>query len=175
MAEFSRVSSLVTANQPELLPEPLSERELDVLRLVTLGLSNQEIAERLFISAGTAKTHIHNLCGKLGAHNRTEAANAGEAAFPRVSEEAMTTRRQLARERLEIYLVHLLLAYRRLLFFVGLLLLTYVIAILFENRLAGCVALVFAVFILLLSNSFKLVLYTARVSAWVTTLWWNDG
>lgn len=74
VAEFSRVSSLVTATSAEVLPEPLSEREIEVLRLLALGLSNQEIADRLFISAGTAKTHIHNLCGKLGAHNRTEAA-----------------------------------------------------------------------------------------------------
>ncbi|MEW6029761.1 MAG: response regulator transcription factor [Chloroflexota bacterium] len=74
VAEFSRVSSLVTATRSEVLPEPLSEREVEVLKLLTLGLSNQEIAERLFISAGTAKTHIHNLCGKLGVHNRTEAA-----------------------------------------------------------------------------------------------------
>ena len=74
VAEFSRVSSLVTATSAEVLPEPLSEREIEVLRLLTLGLSNQEIADRLFISAGTAKTHIHNLCVKLGAHNRTEAA-----------------------------------------------------------------------------------------------------
>lgn len=74
VAEFSRVSSLVPATSSEVLPEPLSERELEVLRLVTAGLSNREIAEKLIISAGTAKTHIHNLCGKLGAHNRTEAA-----------------------------------------------------------------------------------------------------
>lgn len=74
VAEFSRVSSLVAATRSEVLAEPLSEREIEVLKLVTLGLSNQEIAERLFISAGTAKTHIHNLCGKLGVHNRTEAA-----------------------------------------------------------------------------------------------------
>lgn len=74
VAEFSRVSSLVEATRSEVMAEPLSEREIEVLRLVTLGLSNQEIADRLFISAGTAKTHIHNLCGKLGAHNRTEAA-----------------------------------------------------------------------------------------------------
>ncbi len=74
VAEFSRVSSLVTATSSEVLIEPLSEREIEVLRLVTVGLSNREIAERLVISAGTAKTHIHNLCGKLGAHNRTEAA-----------------------------------------------------------------------------------------------------
>jgi ATP/maltotriose-dependent transcriptional regulator MalT len=64
----------VAATRSEVLAEPLSEREIEVLKLVTLGLSNQEIADRLFISAGTAKTHIHNLCGKLGVHNRTEAA-----------------------------------------------------------------------------------------------------
>ena len=74
VAEFSRVSSLVTATNSEVLPDPLSEREIEVLRLVTVGMSNREIAEKLIISAGTAKTHIHNLCGKLGAHNRTEAA-----------------------------------------------------------------------------------------------------
>lgn len=56
------------------LVEPLSERELEVLRLVTAGLSNREIAEKLVISIGTAKTHVHNICGKLGARNRTEAA-----------------------------------------------------------------------------------------------------
>ncbi len=56
------------------LVEPLSKREIEVLRLVTAGLSNREIAGKLFISPGTAKTHIHNLCGKLGARNRTEAA-----------------------------------------------------------------------------------------------------
>ena len=56
------------------LVEPLSEREIEVLRLVTAGLSNREIALKLVISTGTAKTHIHNLCGKLGARNRTEAA-----------------------------------------------------------------------------------------------------
>jgi LuxR family maltose regulon positive regulatory protein len=56
------------------LPEALSEREIEVLRLVTSGLSNREIAGQLFISPGTAKTHIHHLCGKLGVRNRTEAA-----------------------------------------------------------------------------------------------------
>lgn len=74
VAEFSRVSSLVTPTQPEVLAEPLSEREVEVLRLVTVGLSNREIALRLFISPGTAKSHIHNLCSKLSARNRTEAA-----------------------------------------------------------------------------------------------------
>jgi LuxR family maltose regulon positive regulatory protein len=56
------------------LAEALSERELEVLRLVTAGLSNREIALQLVISPGTAKTHIHNICGKLEVRNRTEAA-----------------------------------------------------------------------------------------------------
>ncbi len=74
VAEFSRVSPLVAATRSEVLPEPLSEREIQVLQLVTAGFSNREIAAKLFISTGTAKTHIHHLCGKLGVRNRTEAA-----------------------------------------------------------------------------------------------------
>jgi LuxR family maltose regulon positive regulatory protein len=56
------------------LIEPLSERELEVLRLVAEGLSNQEIADRLFISVGTVKTHVHNILGKLDVRGRTQAA-----------------------------------------------------------------------------------------------------
>lgn len=56
------------------LVEPLSEREVEVLRLVAAGLSNRQIARQLVITPGTAKTHIHNICGKLNARNRTEAA-----------------------------------------------------------------------------------------------------
>jgi LuxR family maltose regulon positive regulatory protein len=56
------------------LVEPLSDRELEVVRLLAAGLSNREIAEELVISIGTAKSHVHNICGKLGVRNRTEAA-----------------------------------------------------------------------------------------------------
>ncbi len=55
------------------LPEPLTEREMDVLRLMASGLSNKELAERLVLSEGTIKTHIHNLMGKLDAQSRTQA------------------------------------------------------------------------------------------------------
>ena len=71
--------------------------------------------------------------------------------------------RRLARERLEYYLVHLILAYRRLIWIVGLLLLVYAIAIMFMNPLAGGMALLPAVFLLLLSNSYNVAVYTARL------------
>lgn len=53
--------------------KPLSERETDVLRLVAEGLSNDEIAKRLFISRATVKTHLGHLFGKLDADSRTAA------------------------------------------------------------------------------------------------------
>jgi LuxR family maltose regulon positive regulatory protein len=53
--------------------EPLSERELYILRLIAAGRSNQEIAETLVIAVSTVKSHINNLYGKLGTNRRTEA------------------------------------------------------------------------------------------------------
>lgn len=59
--------------QGELILETLSERELEVLRLMAAGLSNRQIAHQLVLSLGTVKTHLHNIYGKLEAHNRLEA------------------------------------------------------------------------------------------------------
>jgi LuxR family maltose regulon positive regulatory protein len=56
------------------LPEPLSPREREVLRLLAAGLTNREIAESLSISPETVKKHTAGIYGKLGASNRTEAA-----------------------------------------------------------------------------------------------------
>lgn len=53
--------------------ERLSERELEVLRLVDKGFSDSEIAKELVIAVGTVKRHLNNIYGKLGVHNRTQA------------------------------------------------------------------------------------------------------
>jgi LuxR family maltose regulon positive regulatory protein len=63
-----------SAPPPSPLIEPLSKRELEVLRLLAAGLSNQEIAEQLVLAVGTVKKYTHNIYGKLGVHNRTAAA-----------------------------------------------------------------------------------------------------
>jgi NarL family two-component system response regulator LiaR len=55
-------------------PEPLSERELEVLRLLAQGKSNREIAEQLVITELTVRTHVSNILGKLHLASRTQAA-----------------------------------------------------------------------------------------------------
>ena len=61
------------------LLKPLSERELEVLRLIALGLSNREIARELFITPGTAKRHGHNIYRKLEVRSRTQAVARARA------------------------------------------------------------------------------------------------
>ena len=56
------------------MAEPLTGRELEVLRLIAAGRSNQRIARELFVSLDTVKKHVTHVLGKLGAANRTEAA-----------------------------------------------------------------------------------------------------
>jgi ATP/maltotriose-dependent transcriptional regulator MalT len=58
---------------PRAKPDGLSEREMDVLRLIAGGKSNQEIADELFVSARTVERHISNLYGKIKVHSRTQA------------------------------------------------------------------------------------------------------
>jgi len=57
-----------------ILPEPLTEREQEILELIAAGLTNREIGEQLVISAETVKKHAGSIYGKLGVHSRTEAA-----------------------------------------------------------------------------------------------------
>jgi NarL family two-component system response regulator LiaR len=58
----------------ELTPEPLSEREMDVLRLIAQGCSNRAIADKLVISEVTVRTHVSNILSKLHLASRTQAA-----------------------------------------------------------------------------------------------------
>ena len=58
---------------PQLLDEPLSERELEVLNLLASGRTNSEVARDLFVAVGTVKSHTGNIYRKLGARNRAEA------------------------------------------------------------------------------------------------------
>ena len=53
---------------------PLTERELEVLQLIVEGCSNAVIAEKLYITVGTVKTHVRNILNKLCADDRTQAA-----------------------------------------------------------------------------------------------------
>jgi LuxR family maltose regulon positive regulatory protein len=55
------------------LVEPLTDREMEVLRLIAAGLSNAEIAQELYVAVSTVKKHINHLYGKLGVHRRTKA------------------------------------------------------------------------------------------------------
>jgi DNA-binding NarL/FixJ family response regulator len=71
-----KLVNLVTLS-PIASPSPavsdLSEREIEVLRLIAAGLSNKEIAEKLFIAEGTAKNHVSNILSKLEARDRAQA------------------------------------------------------------------------------------------------------
>jgi DNA-binding NarL/FixJ family response regulator len=73
VAEFARLSRKTVATANPVI-EPLSEREIEVLRLIAQGASNREIASALFLAEGTVKNHVTNILGKLEARDRTQAA-----------------------------------------------------------------------------------------------------
>ena len=73
VAEFARLSRLPAAPS-EPLAEPLSERELEILRLVARGDSNRAIAAALVIAEGTVKNHVTSILSKLQVQDRTQAA-----------------------------------------------------------------------------------------------------
>lgn len=73
VAEFARLTAPAPSPAAPLV-EPLSDRELQVLRLVAAGATNREIAARLFITPGTVKNHLTNILGKLGVSDRAQAA-----------------------------------------------------------------------------------------------------
>jgi len=73
IAEFARLSPFL-APQAHALVEPLSERELEILRRLSQGASNKEIADDLVITVGTVKNHVTSILAKLGVRDRTQAA-----------------------------------------------------------------------------------------------------
>jgi len=73
VAEFARLSRK-TSGRSDADDELLSERELEILRLIAKGDSNREIAETLFLAEGTVKNHVTNILGKLDVRDRTQAA-----------------------------------------------------------------------------------------------------
>jgi LuxR family transcriptional regulator, maltose regulon positive regulatory protein len=73
-----RLHPLTSSAQP--LSEPLTDRELEVLRLVAIGQSNEAIAETLVISIETVKKHLKNIYGKLDVHSRVAATNRAREA-----------------------------------------------------------------------------------------------
>ncbi|MFZ5817048.1 MAG: response regulator [Bacillota bacterium] len=74
LKEFSRLSGMA-GSRPKAQPlaEPLTDREMEVLRLMASGATNQDIAERLYIGLGTVKHHVRAIFGKLGARDRVQA------------------------------------------------------------------------------------------------------
>jgi DNA-binding CsgD family transcriptional regulator/tetratricopeptide (TPR) repeat protein len=73
-ALLARIDGLRSSMTPAPLPDGLSPREVDILRLVARGLSNRQIGEELFISAHTAANHMRSILRKTSCANRTEAA-----------------------------------------------------------------------------------------------------
>lgn len=73
LAEFAR---LETSARPinAGLPDPLSEREIEILKLLAQGLANKNIAEKLHLAEGTVKNYVSNILSKLGVTDRTQAA-----------------------------------------------------------------------------------------------------
>ena len=74
MAELNRLTAREGRRPTQTLSDPLSERELAVLKLLADGCSNKEIGSRLSITEGTVKNHMTNVLGKLGVLDRTQAA-----------------------------------------------------------------------------------------------------
>jgi DNA-binding NarL/FixJ family response regulator len=73
MAEFARLSHPSEQAQEKLL-DPLSERELEVLKLLAQGFANREIADRLYLAEGTVKNYVSSVMQKLSVRDRTQAA-----------------------------------------------------------------------------------------------------
>jgi LuxR family maltose regulon positive regulatory protein len=70
---YQEAETFPPSGKPQILVEPLSERELEVLQLMGQGLSGPEIADRLYVSLNTVKTHNKKIYSKLGVNRRFDA------------------------------------------------------------------------------------------------------
>lgn len=81
-----------TPESSQALAEPLTKRETEVLKLIAFGKANKQIANELFISEKTVKSHVHAILGKLGVSSRTQAAlfaaRSGLVAVEEIGEES---------------------------------------------------------------------------------------
>lgn len=77
ISKFFLGQSKKTLKKGKLYKEKLSPTEIEILKLINQGLSNKEIANKLFVTENTVKTHISNLFSKLMANNRVQAVNNG--------------------------------------------------------------------------------------------------
>ncbi|MBI5034671.1 MAG: response regulator transcription factor [Chloroflexi bacterium] len=73
VAEFARLSGNSIPSKKAETSDELSDREMEIVRLLARGLSNREIAEQLVITEGTVKNHVSNILSKLGVRDRTQA------------------------------------------------------------------------------------------------------
>ena len=73
ISEFARLKPAAPANS-ESLPDPLSEREIEILKVLAKGYTNKEIAEQLYLAEGTVKNYVTSILQKIGARDRTQAA-----------------------------------------------------------------------------------------------------
>jgi DNA-binding NarL/FixJ family response regulator len=77
---MSRVYAFAANQNPDSSTESLTAREREVLHLITRGMTNQQIANRLSLTLHTVKNHVHNLLTKLGVGSRAEAVAVARAA-----------------------------------------------------------------------------------------------
>ena len=73
VSEFSRISRPISVDSQKKLADPLSNREVEILKYVATGASNKEIADILVISEGTVKNHLSSILSKLGVRDRMQA------------------------------------------------------------------------------------------------------
>jgi DNA-binding NarL/FixJ family response regulator len=73
VSEFARLKPAPKVST-ESLPDPLSEREIEILKVVAQGHTNKEIADQLYLAEGTVKNYVTSILQKIGARDRTQAA-----------------------------------------------------------------------------------------------------